>query len=54
MQGLEEVTKITKEGTDLYEQTLLSKELEAGEAYDELPYAIERAYMTDISLLQEG
>lgn len=54
MQGLEEVTQITKEGTDLYEQTLLSKELEAGEAYDELPYAIERAYMTDISLLQEG
>lgn len=54
MQGLEEITQITKEGTDLYEQTLLSKELEAGEAYDELPDAIERAYMTDISLLQEG
>lgn len=54
MQGLEEITQITKEGADLYEQTLLSKELEAGEAYDELPYEIERAYMADISLLQEG
>lgn len=34
VQGVEEVTKITKNGTELNEKTLLSKELKPGEDYD--------------------
>ena len=54
VQGVEEVTKITKNGTELNEKTLLSKELKPGEDYDTYTRPITEATIDDTSLLIAG
>ena len=54
VQGVEEVRKITKNGTELNEEMLISKELKPGEDYDTYASPIKETTVDDTSLLITG